>query len=72
MNIKEWFREIHHHCSKEHIQGYLSENHFRYNRRSNMETKFDVLTSMMLNYKENPMNLITKQYVKAPKTINSI
>jgi glucan phosphorylase len=61
MNIKGWLRGIHHHCSKEHMQGYLNEYHFRYNRRSNMKTIFDVLIKRMVNYKENPMNLITNE-----------
>ncbi len=34
MNIKGWLRGIHHHCSKEQLQGYLDEYHFRYNRRT--------------------------------------
>ena len=61
MNIKGWLRGIYHHCSKEHMQGYLNEYHFRYNRRSNMKTIFDVLIKRMVNYKENPMNLITNE-----------
>lgn len=32
MNIKGWLRGIHHHCSKERLQGYLDEYHFRFNR----------------------------------------
>ena len=52
MNIKGWLRGIHHHCSKERMQNYLDEYHFRYNRRSNMETIFDVLIRKMVNYKE--------------------
>jgi hypothetical protein len=36
MNIQGWLRGIHHHCSKEHLQGYLNEYHYRYKRRSNM------------------------------------
>jgi hypothetical protein len=50
MNIKGWLRGIHHHCSKEHMQNYLDEYHFRYNRRSNMGTIFDVLMRKMVNY----------------------
>lgn len=53
MNIKGWLRGIHHHCSKEHMQNYLDEYHFRYNRRSNMGTIFDVLIRKMVNYKKN-------------------
>ncbi len=48
MNIKGWLRGIHHHCSKEHMQNYLDEYHFRYNRRSNMVTIFDVLIRKMM------------------------
>lgn len=49
MNIKGWLRGIHHHCSKKHMQKYLDEYHFRYNRRSNMGTIFDVLIRKMVN-----------------------
>lgn len=51
MNIKGWLRGIHHHCSKDRMQNYLDEYHFRYNRRSNMETIFDVLIKKMVNNK---------------------
>ena len=51
MNIKDWLRGIHHHCSKEHMHDYLNEYHFRFNRRLNMETIFDVLIRKMVNYK---------------------
>ena len=52
MNIKDWLRGIHHHCNKEHMHDYLNEYHFRFNRRLNMETIFDVLIRKMVNYKE--------------------
>lgn len=48
MNIKGWLRGIHHHCSKEHMQGYLDEYHYRYNRRGNMGTLFDLLLKKMI------------------------
>lgn len=48
MNIKGWLRGIHHHCSKEHMQNYLEEYHFRYNRRTNMGTIFNVLLKRMV------------------------
>lgn len=54
MNIKGWLRGIHHHCGKDSMQNYLDEYHFRYNRRSNMNTIFDVLIRKMVNYKEIP------------------
>jgi hypothetical protein len=57
MNIKGWLRGIHHHCSKERLQGYLDEYHFRYNRRNNMDTIFDLLLKrMVLN---DPIRLST-------------
>ena len=48
MNVKGWLRGIHHHCSKKRMQGYLDEYHFRYNRRNNMDTIFDVLIRRMV------------------------
>lgn len=48
MNIKGWLRGIHHHCSKERMQGYLDEYHYRYNRRQNMGTIFDLLLKKMV------------------------
>ena len=50
MNIQGWLRGIHHHCSKEHLQGYLDECHYRYNRRNHMETIFDNLITRMVEY----------------------
>ena len=55
MNLKRWLRGIHHHCSKERLQGYLDEYHFRYNRRSNMDTIFDSLIKRMVM--NNPVRL---------------
>lgn len=48
MNIQGWLRGIHHHCSKEHLQGYLDEYHYRYNRRNNMGTIFDLTIKRMV------------------------
>jgi hypothetical protein len=48
MNLKGWLRGIHHHCSRERLQGYLDEYHFRYNRRNSMDTIFDVLIRKMV------------------------
>lgn len=55
MNIQGWLRGIHHHCTKERLQGYLDEYHFRYNRRNNMDTIFDVLIKKMV--KNEPIRL---------------
>lgn len=51
MNIQGWLRGIHHHCSKEHLQGYLDEYHYRYNRRNHMDTIFDNLVTRMVKHK---------------------
>lgn len=48
MNIKSWLRGIHHHCSKEHMQGYLNEYHYRFNRRNYMGSMFDLLMKKMV------------------------
>jgi hypothetical protein len=48
MNLKLWLRGIHHHCSEKRLQGYLDEFHFRYNRRNNMDTIFDLLMRKMV------------------------
>ena len=50
MNIQGWLRGIHHHCSKEHLQDYLDEYHYRYNRRNHMDTIFDNLICRMAKY----------------------
>lgn len=49
MNINGWIRGMYHHCSKEHMQGYLDEYHFRSNRRVYMHTIFDMLTCRMVS-----------------------
>ena len=49
MNIKGWLRGIHHHCSDKHIQGYLNEYHYRYNRRVNTRAMFDLLVQKMVS-----------------------
>ena len=51
MNIQGWLRGIHHQCSKEHLQGYLDEYHYRYNRRNHMDTIFDNLICRMVRCK---------------------
>ena len=56
MNIKGWLRGIHHHCSEEHIQGYLNEYHYRHNRRNHMGSMFDLLIKRMVN--NSPIRLL--------------
>lgn len=57
MNLKGWLRGIHHHCSKDRLQGYLNEYHFRYNRRNNMNTIFDLLLKRMVLNKPIRLNM---------------
>ena len=57
MNIKGWLRGIHHHCSKEHLQGYLDEYHFRYNRRNSTEVVFNTLLKRMAH--QSPIRLVS-------------
>lgn len=58
MNLKGWLRGIHHHCSKEHLQGYLDEYHYRYNRRNSMNHMFDLLIKKMVA--NSPARLLKK------------
>ncbi len=51
MTLKGWPRGIHHHCSKERLQGYLDGYHYRYNRRDSMDTIFHKLIKKMVNNK---------------------
>jgi hypothetical protein len=51
MNLKGWLRGIHHHCSKERLQGYLDEYHYRYNRRNHMGGIFNLLIKKMVENK---------------------
>lgn len=56
MNIQGWLRGIHHHCSKERLQGYLDEYHFRYNRRAFMGSIFDLLIERMVRNEPKRLN----------------
>jgi len=60
MNIKSWLRGIHHHCSEERLQGYLDEYHFRFNRRNNMDTIFDLLIRRMVKNEPKRLNMRNK------------
>lgn len=53
MNFKGWLRGIHHHCSKKHMQGYLDEYCYRFNRRNYLDTIFHKLTERLALKSEN-------------------
>lgn len=61
MNIKGWLRGIHHHCSKEKLQDYLNEYHFRFNRRGNLKTICDKLIQRIMLQKPIPYSMIKTQ-----------
>ena len=60
MNFKGWLRGIHHHCSKTHMQGYLDEYCFRYNRRNNLDTIFQKLLERMVLTNDSTLSSATK------------
>lgn len=50
-NLKSWLRGTHRWCSVKHLQAYLNEFHYRFNRRSFPESMFEKLILRMLNHK---------------------
>lgn len=51
MNLKSWLRGIHHKCSEKHMQAYLNEFFYRFNRRKFGETIFNGLLMRMVKSK---------------------
>ncbi len=49
MNLKSWLRGIHHRCSEKHMQAYLNEFFYRFNRRGFGKTIFHTLVVRMVN-----------------------
>ncbi len=49
MNLKSWLRGIHHKCSEKHMQAYLNEFFYRFNRRGSGKTIFHNLVVRMVN-----------------------
>lgn len=60
MNIKGWLRGIHHHCSKERLQDYLNEYHFRFNRRGFLKSICEKLIGRAMLLKPMPYAVKTK------------
>jgi hypothetical protein len=48
--LKGWLRGIHHHVSEKHLQGYLDEYCFRFNRYLFKEAAFDKLIQRMMGH----------------------
>ncbi|MDE1975863.1 MAG: IS1595 family transposase [Elusimicrobia bacterium] len=57
-NLKTWLRGTHHGVDREHIQGYLDEFAFRYNRRRYREHAFLTLLVLALRTKQVPVSQI--------------
>ncbi len=54
MNLKGWLRGVHHKCSKERLQYYLDEYHFRFNRRNSIAEIFDKLMKKAILISPHP------------------
>lgn len=50
-NLKSWLRGTHRWCSPKHLQAYLDEFHYRFNRRNFPESLFEKLILRMINHK---------------------
>jgi len=49
MNLKSWLRGIYHKCSEKHMQAYLNEFFYRFNRRSFGKSSFhNLIVTMVL------------------------
>lgn len=50
MNLKSWLRGIHHKCSEKHMQAYLNEFFYRFNRRGFIKSIFHNLIEKMVRH----------------------
>ena len=50
MLLKTWLRGIHHKCSEKHMQAYLNEFFYRFNRRGFLKTTFHNLIDKMVRH----------------------
>ena len=53
LNMKNWLRGIHHHCSKQHFENYLDEFFYRFNRRGK-------------NIRKNILGNLINRFVSSP------
>jgi transposase-like protein len=58
MLFKSWMRGIHHSTSKTHLQSYLNEFNFRFNRLNSMDTIFHNLVNRMVKHKPFPFKML--------------
>ena len=58
MNIKSWLRGIHHKCDSSRLQNYLDEFHFRFNRRSFLDSILEKLLEKAISHQPIPYKSI--------------
>ncbi|WP_336516232.1 transposase [Pollutibacter soli] len=49
LNLKNWLRGIHHHCSGHFVSGYLDEFFFRFNNRNHLKSIFHLVVEKMIS-----------------------
>lgn len=54
MLMKSWMRGIHHSTTRQHLQSYLDEFNFRFNRLKSLETIFHTLVKRMIEHAPFP------------------
>ena len=52
-NLRSWLFGVHRHILPKHIQGYLNEYYFRFNRRDNKALLFDEFIGLMMRNQPN-------------------
>ena len=52
-NLRSWLFGVHRHILPKHIQGYLNEYYFRFNRRDNKALSFDEFIGLMMRNQPN-------------------
>ena len=52
-NLRNWLFGVHRHILPQHIQGYLNEYYFRFNRRNNKALSFDEFIGLMMRNQPN-------------------
>ncbi|UII25346.1 IS1595 family transposase [Fulvivirga maritima] len=60
--LKGWLRGIHHSVSGKHLQGYLDEYCYRFNRHSSKDTAFDSLVQRMIMHPPVPKKMLDQLY----------
>lgn len=65
MMFKGWLRGIHHKVTKGHLQAYLDEFNYRFNRLKNTDTIFNNLITRMVRHKPFPYKVIRANLIGA-------